>query len=67
MESVYFLAVGIGLYLFADKLLNIVEQRRGARFEHRSVIFFVIILALASAVFAVIRQMSGQGEPWFGG
>ena len=66
MESVYFVAVGIALYLLANKLLDIVEHRRGARFENRSVIFFAIILSLALGVFAVIRQMSGQGEPWFG-
>ena len=67
MESVYYIAVGIALYMVANKSLDIVEQRRGARFEHRTMIFFAIILSLAMGVFAVIRQMTGKGEPWFGG
>jgi hypothetical protein len=57
METLYFLAVGIALYFGADWVLNRVERARGARFEHRDLIYFGIILVLALATFYFISQL----------
>ena len=71
MEMIYFTVVAIVLYLASDRILNWIELRRGKRFEHRSLIFFVIILVLALTVFNLIQRYtpqpdqaagSGQGE-----
>ena len=51
---VYFTLVGIGLYFASDWILERIETARGARFENRSIIFFVIILVLALASFQLI-------------
>ncbi len=66
MESVYFLLVGVVLYFVADRILDFIETRRGARFGQRSVVFFFILLVLAVVTFAAIERMSGKGAPWFG-
>ena len=67
MESVYFILVGVVLYFVADRVLDFIERRRGARFEQRSVVFFVILLVLAVASFYVIQRLTGHGKPWIGG
>ncbi len=54
---VYFTLVGIGLYFFSDWILDRIETARGARFENRSVIFFVIILVLALVSFQLISRL----------
>jgi hypothetical protein len=53
----YFTAIGLGLYFFSDWLLNWIEQRRGARFEHRSMIFFAIFLVLALISFQLMQGL----------
>ena len=63
IESLYFIAVGIVLYLVADKILDMIEVRRGARFPQRTVIFFVILLGLALLVFPLMQQLGGSGAP----
>lgn len=57
MEIVWFTLAGIGLYFFADWLLDRIETARGKRFEYRSVIFFFIILVLAIASFQFIGYL----------
>ncbi|MDD9875852.1 MAG: hypothetical protein OXR84_00235 [Magnetovibrio sp.] len=59
MEALTFLAVAIGLYFAADKILDRIEQARGARFEQRTVIFFFILLAAALIVFTLIERLQG--------
>ena len=59
MEIVYFTLTAIVLYVFSDWLLRRAEQFAGRRFEHRSLIFFAIILVLALASFALIRGFTG--------
>jgi len=61
MEVVYFTLVAIGLYFFADWLLNRVERARGARFENRSLIFFAIILLLALVSFQLMQLLLKPG------
>jgi hypothetical protein len=58
MEMVYFTLVAIALYFVSDRILDRIEVARGARLEHRSLIFFAILLTLAVASFAVIRYLT---------
>ena len=62
MDIVYFTLVAIALYFGADRLLDWIERKRGARFENRQVMFFAIMLPLALAAFWLMRLLSGP-EP----
>jgi hypothetical protein len=44
---VYYTLGAIVTYFIAANILNRIEVNRGARFEHRSMIFFVLIFGLA--------------------
>jgi hypothetical protein len=58
MEFVYYTIAGIVLYLGSDWILNRIEISRGKRFEHRSIVFFVIILLLAVVSFRIIEHLT---------
>jgi predicted PurR-regulated permease PerM len=58
MDIVWFTLVALGLYFGADRLLDWLERRRGARFQNRQVAFFAIILPLALAAFWLMRSLS---------
>jgi hypothetical protein len=60
MEILYFTVTAIILYLGADWILDRIETAAGRRFEYRSLIFFVILLGMALASFALIRHLSGR-------
>jgi len=57
MELVYFTVVAILLYFFSDWLVRTIEAVVGRTFEHRTLIFFAILLCLALASFWLIRQL----------
>ena len=59
MEAVYFTLAAIVLYFVSDRILERIEVARGARLEHRSLVFFGILLGFSLIGFAVIRQLSG--------
>ena len=59
MEIVYFTVIAIGLYVFSDWLLRRAEAFAGRQFEHRTLIFFAIILVLALVTFGLIRGLTG--------
>jgi len=59
MQIVYFTLTAIVLYLLSDHALDWLERRRGARFEHRTLIFFVILLILALVTFQLIGRLTG--------
>ncbi len=59
MEIVYYTLAAVVLYFISDRILERIEAARGARLEHRSLIFFGILLSLAVIGFAAIRQISG--------
>jgi hypothetical protein len=61
MEMLLFTALAVVLYLVADRALNALEVRAGRRFEYRSLIFFVILLALAIAVFSAVQRFAPAG------
>ena len=58
MSAILFTIVAIVLYFFSDWLLQRVEASAGRRFEHRSLIFFVILLTLALVTFSFIQQQT---------
>ncbi len=59
MTTLYFTLVAIVLYLGSDRLLDLLERRAGRRFEHRSLIFFGLLLGGSLVTFAVIRRVVG--------
>lgn len=60
MNVVYFTLVAAILYLFSDWLLQHAEIAMGRRFQHRSLLFFMILLTLAIASFTLIGRMTGN-------
>jgi hypothetical protein len=60
MEAITYTLVAIVLYLFADWMLVRIEVRAGKRLEHRSLIFFAILLTLALTSFWLIRLYTGN-------
>ncbi len=61
MQILLFTALAVVLYLVADRALNALEVRAGRRFEYRSLYFFVILLALAIAVFSAVQRFAPAG------
>jgi len=60
MEAVYFTVVAIALYLLSDWLLVRIEAAAGRVLEHRSLIFFAILMTLALTSFWLIRLYTGN-------
>ena len=56
MAAIYFTITGIVLYLVADWLLDRIELHRGERLEHRTLVFFGILLGLALAIFPLLQS-----------
>jgi len=63
MEMLYYAIAAVLLYMVSDWILNRIEMRRGERFENRSLIFFVIILILATAAFNLIQYVQPVAAP----
>ena len=59
MAMIWFTLVAIALYLVSDWLLERVEAAMGKRLEHRSLIFFAILLSLALVTFSIIQAQTG--------
>ncbi len=59
MEMLLFPLVAIALYFVSDWILLRVEAARGKPFEHRTLVFFAIILVLALTSFTFIRHSLG--------
>ncbi len=60
METITFTVTAILLYFLADLIVDRIERSAGRRLEHRSLLFFGILLVLAVASFAMIRRLAGQ-------
>ena len=56
LEALTYTIVAIALYLASDWLLRRIEAAHGRPFQYRTLIFFVILLLLALASFALIRR-----------
>lgn len=59
LEPIIYTFVAITLYVVSDRLLGVIEVRRGRRFERRTLVFFVILATLALTSFALIRRLLG--------
>lgn len=59
MQIALFTLVGAALYLVADRVLDAAERHAGRRFEHRSLVFFALLLGMATVTFALIRAYTG--------
>lgn len=57
MTAVYYTLAGILLYLAADWILRRLEARAGRIFEYRTLIFFLLLLGMALASFALVRAL----------
>ena len=57
MIYVAFTIVAIALYVGADALLNMLERRRGERFENRSIYFFAILMVSAILTFQILQAL----------
>ena len=55
MSIVYFTLAAAILYLFSDWILDRVEVTAGRRFQHRSLVFFGILLTLALVTFPLLQ------------
>ena len=60
MSILYFTLLAALLYLFSDWVLQRVEVAVGRRFEHRSLIFFAILLTLALTSFSLLGNLTGS-------
>jgi hypothetical protein len=56
-QLLYYTVAGILLYLVSDWILRFVEDKRGKPFEHRSLVFFGIILVLAVVTFEILQRL----------
>ena len=60
MSIVYFTLVAALLYLFSDWVLQRAEIMAGRRFEHRSLLFFAILLPLAILSFTLLGNLASS-------
>jgi len=60
VSIVYFTLVAIILYLAADWILVRIEKAAGKVLEHRSIIFFALLLTLALSTFTLIQVYTGN-------
>ncbi len=59
-EMLSFMLAGVILYFVSDEILNRIEIYRGKRLKNRSVMFFIIILALSMIIFAMLDNLQIQ-------
>ena len=62
MSIVYFTLAAAILYLFSDWILERVEVTAGRRFQHRSLVFFGILLTLSVTSFTLISYLTGNTQ-----
>ncbi len=60
MQFVYFTLAAAILYLGSSWIVDRIEVAAGKRFEHRSLLFFGILLTLALVSFSIIRIYTGN-------
>ncbi len=58
-DLVLFTLNAIVIYLVADRLVRLIEKRRGAAIKHRQVAFFIIFLSLALISFRLLKNLLG--------
>jgi surface polysaccharide O-acyltransferase-like enzyme len=60
-ELILFTLNAIVVYLLADWLVRMIEQRRSSALKQRQVVFFAIFLALVLTSFAILRKLLEPG------
>lgn len=60
MSYIWFTLIAVILYLVSDWILDRIEVAAGKRFDHRSLLFFVILLTLALLTFSLIQRYTGN-------
>jgi predicted PurR-regulated permease PerM len=60
-DLILFTLNAVVIYLIADWLVRLIEQRRGGVLKQRQAVFFVIFLALALTSFQILRNLFGPG------
>ncbi|MGB7932427.1 MAG: hypothetical protein WCH04_09410 [Gammaproteobacteria bacterium] len=60
MDMIYYTLAGVILYVAADWILDRIEIAAGRRLDYRTLVFFVILLAMAMTSFALIRHFGGE-------
>lgn len=58
-ELILFTLNAVVIYLVADRLVRMIERRRGAALKQRQVVFFVIFLVLALVSFRLMQMLLG--------
>jgi len=59
-ELLLFSLNAIVIYLIADRLVVLIERRRGEALKQRQVVFFVIFLVLALISFRLLRMLLSE-------
>jgi hypothetical protein len=59
-ELILFTLNAIVIYLVADRLVRMIERRRGGVMPQRQIVFFVIFLALALVSFRLMQMVLGK-------
>lgn len=59
-ELILFTLNAIVIYLLSDRLVHMIEHKRGAPLKQRQIIFFIIFLVLALASFRLLRMLLGD-------
>ena len=62
-ELILFTLNAVVIYLVADRLVRMIERRRGSALKQRQVVFFVIFLALALVSFRLMQMLLGPPSP----
>ena len=60
-ELLIFTLNAIVIYLVSDRLVRLIEKRRGGVIKQRQIIFFVIFLSLALISFRLLKGLLGTG------
>ncbi len=58
LQAIAYTVAAVVLYAVSDWILNQIEIKRGKRLEHRSLVFFAIILALALGTFSLLERLT---------
>ena len=60
-QVLLFTVVAVGLYFLADWVVRVIEMRRGEPLPNRSLVYFLIILALSITNFEIIQRVLQRG------
>lgn len=59
MEIVVFTLNAVVIYLLSDRIVTMIERKRGEILKQRQVVFFAIFLVLAILSFSILKTLFG--------